>query len=205
MIATNGYTGRGLGWVARRIFRLPSFIVATEPLPAEVIDQVAPGRHMMVESRARHSYFRPSPDGTRILFGGRAALYNMDQRTAAKRLQRTMAEIWPEAAAWRLSHSWRGWTGFTFARIPHVGEHEGAHFAFGYCGNGVALSPWLGRKAALRALGDPAGETAYAKTRLESRPYHIGGAPWFLNLAHFWWSGPVDWREGREARRDRRG
>lgn len=203
--ATNGYTGREHRFLARRIFRVPSFIIATEELPEGVIDRLAPGRRMMVESRARHSYFRPSPDGKRILFGGRAALVPVAPEAAARRLQQTMAEIWPEAADWRLSHSWQGFVGFTFAMNPHVGCHEGVHFAYGYCGNGVALSPWLGRKAALRALGDAEGETAFAETRLESRPYHIGGKPWFMALASPWWRHVVDRRESREAVRDRAG
>lgn len=158
---------------------------------------------MMVESRARHSYFRVSPDGTRILYGGRAALSDMDPVKAAEILKATMAEVWPEAARWRITHSWTGYTGFTFAGIPHVGERDGAHFAYGYCGNGVALSPWLGRKAAFRALGDPRGETAYAETRLETRPYHFGGWPWFMPIASLWWNRVVDRRENKEAARDR--
>jgi glycine/D-amino acid oxidase-like deaminating enzyme len=203
--ATNGYTGVQSRWLARRIFRVPSFIIATEELPAGVIDRLAPGGRMMVESRARHSYFRPSPDGKRIIFGGRAALVPINETEAAKRLGRTMAEIWPEAADWPISHSWQGLLGFTFARNPHVGCHEGVHFAYGYCGNGVALSPWLGRKAALNALGDPEGQTAFSETRLESRPYHIGGKPWFMALASPWWRFVVDARETVRARRDRAG
>ncbi|MEM8755612.1 MAG: FAD-binding oxidoreductase, partial [Pseudomonadota bacterium] len=69
--------------------------------------------------------------------------------------------------------------------------------------NGVALSPWLGRKVAYRALGDPRGETAFAKTALETRPYHIGGAPWFMPIASAWWSNVVDRGQMRAARRDR--
>lgn len=203
VVATNGYTSTMQRWLSRRIFRLPSFIIATEPLRHDVIDRVAPGRHMMVESRARHSYFRVSPDGTRILYGGRAALSDMDPVKAAEILKATMAEVWPEAARWRITHSWTGYTGFTFAGIPHVGERDGAHFAYGYCGNGVALSPWLGRKAAFRALGDPRGETAYAETRLETRPYHFGGWPWFMPIASLWWNRVIDRRENREAARDR--
>lgn len=202
--ATNGYTGREMGFLARRIFRVPSFIIATQELPASTIDRLAPGRRMMVETRARHSYFRPSPDGKRILFGGRAALVPVSPATAARRLQATMTEIWPEAADWRLTHSWTGFVGFTFAMNPHVGEQDGVHFAYGYCGNGVALSPWLGRKAALRALGDPEGATAFAETRLETRPYHVGGWPWFMHAASPWWRFVVDGKEGAQAARDRR-
>ncbi|WP_161594549.1 NAD(P)/FAD-dependent oxidoreductase [Marimonas lutisalis] len=203
--AGNGYTGRVMPWLARRIFRIPSFIIATEELAPGVIDRLAPGRRMMVETRARHSYFRPSPDGKRILFGGRAALVPISHEEAAKRLQRTMTEIWPEAAEWKLTHSWQGFVGFTFALTPHVGSHEGVHFAYGYCGNGVALSPWLGRKAALRAMGDSEGATAFAEMPVQSRFYHWGGWPWFMHLASPWWRFVVDSREMAQARRDRAG
>ncbi|MDQ2091300.1 NAD(P)/FAD-dependent oxidoreductase [Marimonas arenosa] len=203
--AGNAYTGGAHRWLARRIFRIPSFIIATEELAPGVIDRLAPGGRMMVETRARHSYFRPSPDGRRILFGGRAALVPISPQAAAKRLQATMAEIWPEAAAWRITHSWQGFVGFTFDRTPHVGEREGVHFAYGYCGNGVALSPWLGHKAALRALGDPEGETVFAEMPLQSRPYHAGGWPWFMHLASPWWRFVVDGRERAQAARDRAG
>lgn len=204
IVATNGYTTPVIRWLSRRIFRIPSYLIATEELPADVVSRVAPGRHMMVESRARHSYFRPSPDGKRIVFGGRAALVPIDEYQAARRLQKTLSDIWPEARDWKITHSWQGFTGFTFALTPHLGEIDGIQFAMGYCGNGVALSPWLGRKAALRALGDPEGQSAYAETRLESRLYHLGGKPWFMQLASPWWRHVVDARETRTAQRDLR-
>ena len=204
IVATNGYTTRAISYMARRVFRIPSFMIATEELPDETIRRVAPGMHMMVESRARHSYFRPSPDGKRIIFGGRAALTPIGLEKAAVRLKETLTSIWPEASAWKISHCWSGFTGFTFARIPHVGEHDGLHFAMGYCGNGVALSPWLGHKVALQALGEKEGDTAFSETRLETRSYHWGGAPWFMQLANPWWRYVVDTLETRQAKRDQR-
>ncbi len=69
VLATNGYTSTPFTWFARRIFPLPSFLIATEPLSPNLIGEIAPGRRMMVETRARHSYFRVSPDGSRILYG----------------------------------------------------------------------------------------------------------------------------------------
>ena len=41
---------------------------------------------MIVESRERHCYFRPSPDGNRIVFGGRAALFDAPESLAQKQL-----------------------------------------------------------------------------------------------------------------------
>jgi hypothetical protein len=72
----------------------------------------------------------------------------------------------------------------------------------GYSGSGVALAPYLGTKAGLQALGDSRGETAYARTSLRARPYHLGGRPFFLGAADLWFRHVVDPRQEAEARRD---
>lgn len=201
VLATNGYTGKPFGRMARRVFPLPSFLIATEPLSDNLIGRLAPGRRMMVETRARYSYYRISPDGTRILFGGRAAMVNIGLPRAAARLRETMLGIWPELEDARLSHVWSGNTGYSFAHVPHVGEADGMHYALAFSGSGNVLAPYLGAKAALRALGDPGGETAYARTRLGTRWFYPGGAPWFLVGADLWYRHVVDRRDNRAARR----
>ncbi|MEQ9386814.1 NAD(P)/FAD-dependent oxidoreductase, partial [Marinovum algicola] len=60
LLATNGYTTPNFRWHVARVFPLPSYLIATEELPANLIGHLAPGRRMMVETRARHSYFRIS-------------------------------------------------------------------------------------------------------------------------------------------------
>ncbi len=204
VLATNGYTRGAFGWIRRRVFPLPSFLIATEPLAPDLLARIAPGRRMMVETRARHSYYRLSPDGTRILFGGRAAMVPIGPDRAARRLHATMTGIWPALRDSRITHSWSGFTGYSFAHLPHVGVCEGMHYALGYSGSGVALAPWLGAKAALQALGDPRGATAYSGTTLATRPFHGTGAPHFLQAADLWYRHVVDHRQNLAARRDDR-
>jgi glycine/D-amino acid oxidase-like deaminating enzyme len=204
VLAGNGYTRGAFRWLRRRVFPLPSFLLATEPLDPGLLARLAPGRRMMVETRARHAYYRLSPDGGRILFGGRAAMTPMPPERAAARLHRTMTDIWPELAGVRLTHAWSGMTGFAFTHMPHVGAWRGMQYALGYSGSGVALAPYLGAKAAFRGLGDPRGATAYAATRFATRAFHPGGAPWFLHAADLWFRHVVDRRQDAAARRDRR-
>ncbi|MEM9971656.1 MAG: FAD-binding oxidoreductase [Pseudomonadota bacterium] len=201
LLATNGYTPTTFRWFNRRIFALPSYIIATEPLSANLIGDLAPGRRTMVETRARHSYFRLSPDGTRVLYGGRASMVGIDLRKAAARLHATMCEVWPDMAGVKISHVWSGNTGFSFRQMPHVGEHDGVHYALGYSGSGTVMAPYLGAKAALRALGDPGGSTVFSKTVLTPSLLHPGGPPHFLKAANAWYRGYVDRAEGRAARR----
>jgi glycine/D-amino acid oxidase-like deaminating enzyme len=179
LVATNGYTPPALAAHRRRIVPVPSFIVATEPLGANRVRSLFPSGRMVVESRERHCYYRPSPDGERIVFGGRAAMFDAPERLARGELARLLAEVFPELRGVALTHSWRGRTGFTFDAIPTVGRLGGLWHAIGYSGNGNAMAPWLGHKAALRILGEPEGETAFARTDLPARWWHRGHA-WFL-------------------------
>lgn len=197
LLATNGYTGVQFPWFSARVFPVPSFLIATEPLAPELIARLAPGRRMMVETRAFHSYFRISPDGTRLIFGGRAALVDIGFAKAARRLQQKMTAIWPELSGTRLSHVWTGNTGYTFGHMPHVGFRDGFHYAIGYSGGGTVLAPWLGRKAALQALGLPEGDTAFSASRLKARWFFKGGRPQFMNAANLWYRHVVDRREDR--------
>ena len=88
------------------------FLITAEPLPAGTLERLIPRGRMIVESRSRHCYFRPSPDGRRLLFGGRAAVNVVDTRRSARILHRLMTGVFPELATVALSHSWRGfWCG----------------------------------------------------------------------------------------------
>ncbi len=205
LLATNGLTGAPFAWHARRIIPVPSFIIVTDEIDPALLDRLAPGRRMMVETAARHGYWRLTPDGRRVLFGGRAGLVPLGPRLAARRLRRFMAAIWPELAEVGIAASWRGTTGFTFAQMPHIGRVGGIDHAMGYSGSGVALAPWLGHKLALRALGDPAGRSAFERTGFEGRWwYPAGGWPWFLAPAEIWYRQIVDRIEARQAAAARR-
>jgi glycine/D-amino acid oxidase-like deaminating enzyme len=195
VLATNGYTDTPFAWFARRVFPLPSFLIATEPLSANLIGELAPGRRMMVETRARHSYFRISPDGSRILFGGRAAMVPCHLEVAAARLRATMCEIWPVLQDTKLSHVWTGNTGYSFGHMPQVGAVGGLHYAMGFSGSGTVMAPYLGAKAGYAALGDPRKETAYTETKLRPRWYHWGARPRFLKPADLWYRHWVDRKE----------
>ncbi len=200
LLATNGYTTGGFRSYMRRVFPVPSYLIATEPLPPDLIAHLAPGRRMMVETRARHSYFRISPDGTRLIYGGRASLQRIDLAQAARRLHQTMCEVWPDLTEVKLSHVWTGLTGYSFNHMPNVGETNGLHHAMGYSGSGTVMAPYLGAKAAYQALGDARGQTAYTGTRLKRSVLHPGTTPHFLKAADFWYQNWIDWRDHRQGR-----
>lgn len=182
LAATNGYTPELLKHLRRRIIPVPSFIVATESLGANRVQSLFPKGRMIVESRVRHCYYRPSPDGQRIVFGGRAAMYETSNDFAERELAGLLHQIFPQLGDVDLTHSWRGRTGFSFDSLPNVGQLNGIWHAMGYSGSGNAMAPWLGHKAALQMLGDPEGRSAFSQTGFPQRWWHRG-RPWFLPFA----------------------
>jgi hypothetical protein len=58
----------------------------------------------------------------------------------------------------------------------------------GYCGNGVAMAPYLGHRAALKILNPENRVTVFEETPLTTRPYYFGN-PWFLPIASVYFRG----------------
>ncbi|MEM1275540.1 MAG: FAD-binding oxidoreductase [Pseudomonadota bacterium] len=198
LLATNGYTGAAFPRARRRIVPIPSFMVASEPLSPNQMAILFPKNRMIAESRERHCYFRPSPDGTRLVFGGRAAMFQAPDALVLGEMKRLIREVFPDLNDLRLTHLWRGKTGFSFSFLPHVGQIEGIWHAMGYSGSGNAMAPWLGHKAGLLIAGDPEGETAFQKTSFPTRFWHQG-PPWFLPFADILFRGRDVWNNLRRA------
>lgn len=167
LVATNGYTGDLLPFLARRVLPVASYQIATEPLPPGLMDALNPGRRMVSDSKRNLFYTRPSPDGTRILFGSRPAIRELDERDAARRLHAKLVTLWPALRDVRLTHAWKGFVAMTNDRLAHLGEADGIHYAVGCNGNGVALMTWLGQRIARRIVGAAA----------EAGPFAEGGFP----------------------------
>lgn len=179
IMATNGYTDRADGWLRRRLIPIPSQLISTEPLDPAVLGRLIPNGRMVTDTCKLPHYYRPSPDGTRLLFGGRAGALSSDPRESGAHLYRDMIRFFPDLARVSVTHSWSGFTGWTFDVLPHIGSHDGIHYAAGYCGTGVVMATHLGRKLALKVLGSPEGATAFDERAFSTRPLYYG-RPWFL-------------------------
>jgi glycine/D-amino acid oxidase-like deaminating enzyme len=186
VVATNGYTGRSTPGLARRLVAIPSFLIATEELGESRVRELIPNARMMVETRDKHLYYRPSPDRTRIVIGGRAALHPIALDRAADWLMQELCGIFPSLAGTRASHAWTGNVAMTRSDLPAVGKREGLWYALGCNGSGVALMPYLGHKVALKVLGRDEGRTAFDDLPFAAVPFYDGTA-WFRPLMTWWY------------------
>ncbi|MFQ3623782.1 MAG: FAD-dependent oxidoreductase, partial [Acetobacteraceae bacterium] len=132
------------------------------------------------------NYFRPDPTFTRVLWGGRASFRRTTPEAAAPVLHRFMSAVFPDLRSVRLTHAWTGNVAFTFDFLPHLGVHEGVHYALGCQGSGVAMMTWLGHRIALKMAGAANSATAFDGLPFPTRPGY-GGRPWFLPLVGAWY------------------
>ena len=151
VFASNGYAAqfsKALKPFADSLLPLPSFIIGTERLGSNRVKALMPGGRMYVDTRSSHSYFRPSPDGERILWGGRASLLPLNEEQATKRLRQHMTSIFPSLSDTQVETSWTGRIAYTRDGIAHLGQLGGIWYAGGHCGSGVAMAPYSGWRLA---------------------------------------------------------
>jgi glycine/D-amino acid oxidase-like deaminating enzyme len=191
LVATNGYTDGTVPWLRQRLMPIGSYIVATEPMSEDLASSVSPRGRTFFDSKNFLYYWHVNAE-RRLIFGGRASFVPTSVERTAAILTRALRQVHPQAAGLRIDYAWGGNVGFTFDRLPHLGEHDGIHYALGYCGSGLALGTTFGLNMAER-LGR-ASDVAYEPSPFERIPYPgaplipaaYRGRPWFLPLAGEW-------------------
>ena len=181
--ATNAYTDAGQPWLRRRLIPVISEMIATEELGENMVKSLMPGLNMYGEALQLGHYYRPSPDGKRILLGGRRMSPNPVR--ARKRLVGGLASIFPQLANIAITNHWFGFVAFPFDQLPKLAVHDGLFTQLAIAvRNGLAR--WLGQKAAHMVLADLNGSafegSAFQGVPFRTMPFY-SGEPWFLPLA----------------------
>src|SRR5438093_6679324 len=186
VIATNGYTGRLTPALRRRVVPIASHIIATEELPADLALSLIPQRRSISDTKRVRCYYRLSPDGRRMVFGGRARFTPADPLTCARVLHGYMTERFPQMAGVRVTHSWTGNTAFTLDALPHMGEAGGMHYCLGCNGSGVAMMTYLGTQTARKIARIANAPCAFDAEDFPGHALYTGN-PWFLPLVGGWY------------------
>ncbi|MYB25728.1 MAG: FAD-dependent oxidoreductase [Acidimicrobiia bacterium] len=194
--ATEAYT-RDLAGQRRAVLPVYSLMIATEPLPADVIAEIGlPGRPTFSDDRHMVIYGQRTADD-RIAFGGRGVPYlygsRIDARTeldepSHQLIHDTLVELLPPLAGARVTHRWGGvlaiprdWLpGLRYDRVTGLGIFGG------YVGTGVACANLAGRTMAELILGAETERT---------------GLPWVGTIARRWAPEPFRWLGVRSSRR----
>jgi glycine/D-amino acid oxidase-like deaminating enzyme len=186
VIATNGYTGGVTPALRRRIVPIASHIIATEELPADLAESLIPKRRSISDTKRVLCYYRLSPDGRRMVFGGRARFTPANPELCARVLHGYMTERFPQLKGARVTHSWTGNTAFTLDALPHMGEEGGLHYCLGCNGSGVAMMTYLGTQTARKIARVANASCAFDGPEFPDHPLYTGN-PWFLPLVGGWY------------------
>ncbi|WP_374445210.1 NAD(P)/FAD-dependent oxidoreductase [Stella sp.] len=197
VIATNGYTGDATPQLKRRLIPVASHIIATEELPPDLAKSLIPKGRTLSDTRRVLCYYRMSPDGKRVIFGGRARFTAVTPEVAAPILHGFMTERFPQLQGTKVTHAWNGNVAFTFDALPHTGRQDGMHYALGCNGSGVAMMTYLGHQTARRIIGGANRPSGFELPEFPDHPLYSGN-PWFLPVVGSWYRFR-DWYDRRVA------
>jgi glycine/D-amino acid oxidase-like deaminating enzyme len=186
--ATEGYTA-SLRGERRRFVPLYSLMIATEPLPSSVWDEIGLARReTFADLRHMRIYGQRTADD-RFAFGGRGAPYHFGSRTRPNfdrdervhsLLREVLVDLFPAVAPYSVTHRWGGALGVPRDWHASVGldRLRGVAWAGGYVGDGVATANLAGRTLAQLITGR------------ESDLTHL---PWVGHRSRDWEPEPLRW------------
>jgi len=175
------------GWIRRRIVPVGAFLIVTERLPVDLLDQLLPRRRMATDTKNFVNFFRTTPDD-RLLFGGRARFAVSSRRSDEQSgmiLRQQMAGVFPELADARIDYCWGGMVDMTANRLPRAGERDGVYYSMGYSGHGTQMSTLMGTLMA-EIMDGRADLNPWKDFEWPAIPGHFG-KPWFLPLVGAWY------------------
>lgn len=182
IIATNGYTGNVTPQLKRRLMPVASHIIATEELPEDLAKSLMPNGRTIADTPRILCYYRMSPDGKRVIFGGRAKFTQVSPRVSAPILHSFMTDRFPQLKGVKVTHAWTGNVAFAFDFLPHMGQEEGKHYCLACNGSGVAMMTYLGYQTARKILGGSnQKQCAFDGRDFPTVPFY-SGRPWFLPI-----------------------
>ncbi len=147
LLACNGYLGELDGAVARRVMPINNYIIATEPLPADLAHALIRKNLAVADSKHVVNYFRLSRDN-RLLFGGGESYGYRFPGDIKAFVRPHMLAVFPQLKDVRIEYGWGGTLGITMNRMPHLERREhNVLSASGFSGHGLGMATLCGRLA----------------------------------------------------------
>ena len=185
---TNGYThfhkNYDVGF-ASRLMPMHIGSIVTQELPTDVIQKLMPHNQAYIENHIQGSYFRQTPCGKRIFFGGRHTLVDSPagpyQTALEGRLRAIFADTGVPSDAFDGEYFWEGKVAMSLAQVAFIQKAtEGYYRIGGYSGSGMATAPYLGWRMSQILLGTDESSTVFAKVPSYIMP-HLGDG-WFAHV-----------------------
>ena len=213
--ATEGYTPSLPGY-RREVAPVYSLMLATEPLPSTVWEEIGLGRRETFNDGRHLIIYGQRTADDRFAFGGRGAPYHFAsvirpeydrEPQVFAELRRVLIELFPAVADYAVTHTWGGPLGVPRDWYASVGldRTTGVGWAGGYVGDGVGTTNLAGRTLADLVLDRRDSDlvtlpwVGHRSPRWEPEPFRFLGVNVGLRVMSS--ADHVEARTGRQARR----
>lgn len=180
IVATDAYSTGPWDSVQAEQVHLPYFNLATEPLPADLLGGILPGRQGCWDTRTVLSSFRLDAAG-RMVFGSVGALRGTGLPIHRAWARRALARLYPALRGIDFASEWYGRIGMTDNALPRL--HRFADTVIGvsgYNGRGIAPGTVFGRVLADHVLGRmPEADMPLPVTTLEAAAWRHVRSAWY--------------------------
>ncbi len=188
VVATEGYSP-SLPGAPNPVIPVYSLIVATEPLPASVWDEIGLADAPTFSDFRNLIIYGQRTADDRLVFGGRGAPYHFGSAVKPEfdrvprvfgQLRTTLADLFPATAGATFTHAWGGPLGVARDWMASVGldQHSRVGWGGGYVGDGLTTTNLAGR-----TLSDLVRGTSSDLTTL----------PWVNHCSPRWEPEPLRW------------
>ena len=177
VLAGNAYHMLESKHLSNLTFPAGSYIIGTEPLPDEVVNEINPLDLAVCDLNDIVDYYRLSAD-KRLLYGGRCNYSGRVPHSIKGAMLPRMLKIYPRLKDVRIEYEWGGNIGIVLNRIPALGRINGnVYYSQGYSGHGVNASHIMGELVADAIGGTMEKFDLFANIR----HYRIPGSQWMGN------------------------
>ena len=172
IIATDAYTDSISEELRRTMVPVPSFQVATVPIPAELRSTILPEGQAASDTWHLLRYFRLDASG-RLVLGSRGTFAHTPHLRDVQYHYHAVHEIYPQLKQIPFEYHWGGLVAMTRDQLPHLHElAPGLLAGLGYSGRGVAMATVMGKLLARRALGAQVIELGFPVSPVLPVPFH---------------------------------
>ena len=145
LVCGNAYLGNLLPAIGDRMMPVSTQVMATEPLPKDLIESLLPADYCVEDANYVLDYYRRTADN-RLLYGGGIVYGGHDPKTLTGKIRPNMLKTFPQLANVRIDYAWSGNFALTLSRIPHMGRlSPTVYFSHGDSGHGVTTTHLLGK------------------------------------------------------------
>ncbi|MBD9385892.1 FAD-binding oxidoreductase [Agrobacterium sp. AGB01] len=145
LVCGNAYLGKLLPQIGDRMMPVSSQVMATEPLDADLIQQLLPANYCVEDANYILDYYRRTSDN-RLLYGGGIGYGGSDPADLTGVIRPNMLKTFPQLEKTKIEFAWSGNFALTLTRIPHMGKlAENVYFSHGDSGHGVTTTHLLGK------------------------------------------------------------